>query len=149
MRVVVDTNVLVRATPGRNSPAHQVLETLLTGTHVLVTSGFLLDELTRTLLYERLRAIHGLDDAAVEAYVQSIRDASLVVELPVAMVAIAMDPNDDPIIATAIEGQADVLCTWDRHLFAAPVQEYLARVGIRVLRDTDLVRELEVPPAPG
>ena len=47
MRVVVDTNVLARATPGRNSPARQVLDLLVTPPHVLVASEFLLEELGR------------------------------------------------------------------------------------------------------
>lgn len=79
MRVVLDTNVLARATPGRNSPARQVFDALLVEPHVLVSSEFLLNELGRALRYQRVRAIHGLDDTAIDAYVQAIRDASLVV----------------------------------------------------------------------
>lgn len=148
MRVVLDTNVLARATPGRNSPAKQVLDALLGAPHVLVSSEFLLNELGRALRYDRVRAIHGLDDTAIDAYVQALRDASLVVDVP-ATVAVATDPNDDPVIATAIEGQADVLCTWDRHLFAPAVQQHLTQVGVRVLRDTDLLSELQVLPPSG
>ena len=145
MRVVLDTNVLARATPGRNSPAKQVLDALLVAPHVLVSSEFLLTELGRALRYDRVRAIHGLDDAGIDAYVQALRDASLVVALP-PTVAVSTDPNDDPVIATAIEGQADVLCTWDRHLFAPSVQQHLTQVGVRVLRDTALLNELQSPP---
>lgn len=147
MRVVLDTNVLARATPGRNSPAKQVLDALLLPPHVLVSSDFLLDELGRALRYDRVRAIHGLDEAAIDAYVQATRDACLVVALP-ATVAVSTDPNDDPVIATVVEGQADVLCTWDRHLFAPLVRAHLAPLGIRVLRDTDLLHELQSPPPP-
>jgi putative PIN family toxin of toxin-antitoxin system len=144
MRVVLDTNVLARATPGRNSAARQLLDVLLQSPHVLVSSEFLLSELGRALRYDRVRAIHGLDDPAIDAYVQAVRDASLVVVLP-ATAAVATDPDDDAVIATAIEGQADVLCTWDKHLFAPAVQQYLAPAGVRVLRDTDLLRELQSP----
>jgi hypothetical protein len=147
MRVVLDTNILARATPGRNSPAKQVLESLLHPPHVLVSSEFLLNELRRILRYGRVRAIHGLDDSVIDDYIHAIRAASLVVTHGTPA-AISADPNDDPVIATAIEGQADVLCTWDRHFFSAAVQQHLGQVGVRVLRDTELLRELQgLPPA--
>ena len=148
MRVVLDTNVLARATPGRSSPAKQTLDLLLASPHVLIASEFLLNELGRVLQYPRVRAIHGLDDQTVAAYVQALRDACLIVDLPAANVPVTADPNDDPIIATAIEGQADILCTWDRHLTAPAVRQHLAQLGIRVLRDTELLSELSLPPNP-
>jgi putative PIN family toxin of toxin-antitoxin system len=147
MRVVVDTNVLARAVPSRSSPARQVLEALLAQPHVLVASDFLLSELGRVLRYPRVQQLHGLEETALDSFVQSLRDASLVVEIPTTSAPVASDKDDDPIIATAVEGQADVPCTWDRHFFAPEVTEYLAKAGIRVLRDTDLLRELQ-PPAP-
>lgn len=52
MRVVVDTNVLAGATPGRNSPARQLLDPLVVPPHVLIGSEFLLDELGRVLRYD-------------------------------------------------------------------------------------------------
>lgn len=50
-----------------------------------------------------------------------------------------------PFVATAIDGQADVICTWDKHLFTPSIQQYLGQFGVRVLRDTELVGELRVP----
>ena len=56
---------------------------------------------------------------------------------------VTTDPDDDPIAALAIEGQSDVLCTWDRRFFAPNVQTHLCQFGIRVLRDTELLAELK------
>lgn len=142
MRVVLDTNVLTRAVRGGNNPATQVLEILLTPPHVLIASEFLLGELGRVLRYTRVQQMHGLDDASLNVFVQSIRNASLMVELPPLLTQVASDKDDDPIIATAIEGQADVLCTWDRHLFAPAVVDHLGKAGIRVVQDSELMAEL-------
>lgn len=146
MRVVLDTNVLARAVPGPNSPARQLLERLLAPTHVLVSSPLLLAELARVLRYDRVRAIHGLDDPDIDAYVESLRTASLLVTVT-SPPPVAGDPDDDFVIATAVDGQADVLCTWDRHLYTDAVTQYLGRLGVRVLRDTELLQELQ-PPIP-
>lgn len=151
MRVVLDTNVLARALPGRESPARRLLQAVLLPPHVLIASDFLLNELARVLRYPRVQQIHGLDDASLDTFVQSLGEASLVVDAGQPAAPIATDADDDPIIRTAIEGQADVLCTWDRHFFAPPVVEHLAKAGIRVLRDTELLLELQprlTPPTP-
>ena len=50
--------------------------------HVLIGSPFLLSELARVLRYPRMRKLHGLDDAEIDAYVQAIQSAALMVNLP-------------------------------------------------------------------
>ena len=142
MRVVLDTNVLARAIRGGANPACQVLEALLTRPHVLLASEFLLNELGRVLRYPRMKQMHGLDGASLDAFVLTVRSGSLTVDIQPDTPQVTTDTDDDPIVATAIEGKADVLCTWDRHFFAPTVMQHLAQFGIRVLRDTELLHEL-------
>jgi len=51
MRVVLDTNILIRANPKARGPAREVLQKIVSGEHVLVTSRFLLQEVARVLAY--------------------------------------------------------------------------------------------------
>jgi len=148
MRVVLDTNVLARALPGRNNAAELVLLSLCQSPHVLVASDFLLDELGRVLRYDRQRKIHGLTDEAIDEYVAYVRDAAVIVPVPAAAAnaVVLSDPDDDPIVATAVLGQADVLCTWHRHLYQAAAVQYLHRFRIRVMREGDLLAELRQGP---
>jgi predicted nucleic acid-binding protein len=55
---------------------------------------------------------------------------------------IASDPDDDPVILTAVRGQADVLCTLDRHLYDPKVRAYCTQRNIDVLTDTELLQQL-------
>jgi putative PIN family toxin of toxin-antitoxin system len=144
MRVVLDTNVLARALPGRNNAAEAVLLMLVEPPHVLIASEFMLVELARVLRYERMRRIHGLSDDQLDVFVDRLRQCAEVVEVPAAATdaVVLSDPDDDPIVATAALGRAEVLATWDRHLFEPQVQEYLRRLGVRVMRETDLLAEL-------
>jgi hypothetical protein len=58
MRIVLDTNILVRANPNSNGVARILLLTILeSAEHVLVLSPFLLRETERVLNYPRLQAI--------------------------------------------------------------------------------------------
>jgi putative PIN family toxin of toxin-antitoxin system len=147
MRVVLDTNVLARALPGRNNAAELALLAVCQPPHALIASDFLLDELERVLRYDRQRRIHGFDDAQIDAFVDHIRQAAVVVLVPAAAAdaVVLSDPDDDPIVATAVLGQADVLCTWDRHLYQPAVVQYLHQFRVRVMREGDLLAELRQP----
>lgn len=55
------------------------------------------------------------------------------------------DPGDDPIVAAAVYGRVDVLCTLDRHLRRFEVATYCGQFNIRILTDVELLAELRVP----
>jgi putative PIN family toxin of toxin-antitoxin system len=142
MRVVLDSNILARATPGKTSAAREVLLGTTQQPHVLITAGPLLSELARILQYPRVRALHGLDDAGIQSYLQAIVVGSAVVS-PVSPPPVrTRDPDDDLVIATAVAGRADVICTRDQHFFDPSVQSACAAHGIRVLTDVELLSEL-------
>jgi putative PIN family toxin of toxin-antitoxin system len=149
MRVVLDSNVLARATPGKTSAAREVLLLLAQSPHYLLTSAPLLTELARILQYPRVRALHGLDDAGIQAYLQAVQAAALVI-IPAAPPPIqTRDPADDLVIATAVAGQAEVLCTWDRHIHDPSIAAQCLGRGIRVVKDAELLQELRrLTPSP-
>jgi putative PIN family toxin of toxin-antitoxin system len=142
MRVVLDSNVLARATPGKTSAAREVLLLLARQPHTLVTAAPLFAELARILQYPRVRPLHGLDDAGIQAYLQAIQLGSAVVSPASPSPVRTRDPADDVVIAAAVAGRADVICTWDQHFFDPSVQSACAFHGIRILKDIDLLNEL-------
>ena len=143
MRAVLDTNVLARALPGTTGPAREVLELLAVAPHVLVTAPLLLDELTRVLGYPRLRAMHGLDDSDIATYVRDVEAASVVIALIGPSVTVVQaDPDDNAVIAAALAGQAELICTRDKHFRQQHVLDFCARHGIRIVDDIDLLNEL-------
>lgn len=64
------------------------------------------------------------------------------VTVPDPVPAVASDPDDNIVVATAVTGGADVICTRDRHIRHAVVQAYCATFGIRVLTEVELLNEL-------
>jgi putative PIN family toxin of toxin-antitoxin system len=144
MRIVLDSNVLARAARPVLGPAREVLVRCMDEPHVLLLSAFMLSELRRVLGYERVRKMHGLDDVGIERYVLKIESAASIVLLPATSqeAIVVDDPQDDPIVHTAVAGAADVLCTRDRHLHHRAVTEYCRIHGIEVLDDVKLVARL-------
>lgn len=150
MRVVIDTNVLARAVRGGTGPAAELLAIVMVPPHTFILSPFLLSELARVLRYPRMRKLHQLDDAQLDTYVQSLQTAALVVNPPAAAAGtvVSTDPDDDPVIATAVAGQAEVLCTLDRHLRTQVVRAYCSNHGIQILTDIELLQLIRASAAP-
>lgn len=144
MRVLLDTNVLARAAAGPSGLANELVLAATRPEHVLVLSPFLVSELSRVLRYDRLRQVHGLDDAGIDQYVADLlMVAELVVPPGNPDAVVTDDPDDDPVVAAAIAGKGELLCTKDRHLLSPDVVAYCAAHGVRVVSDVDLVRVLQ------
>jgi uncharacterized protein len=140
MRVVLDTNVLIRANPKARGPARELLQRIVSGDHVLVTSPFLLQELARVLAYPRVAERWKLRTPDIDEYVQILASASEVVA-PVGGTPIVLkDANDDPVLYTAVAGKAEVLCTLDGHFYETAVQSFAANAGFAIMDDAALLR---------
>jgi len=109
VRVFLDTNVLVSAFATRGMCA-DVMRVVL-AEHTLVTSEVVLAELRRVL-----RKRIGLPAPAVKEIEESLREHEVVPKPRVAAALPKRDPDDQWVLASAIEGHADVLVTGDRDL---------------------------------
>ncbi|HEX5273145.1 MAG TPA: putative toxin-antitoxin system toxin component, PIN family [Gemmataceae bacterium] len=149
MRVVPDTNVLARAAR-RGTLAARVIAQLLSAPHLLILSPALVAEMTRVLRYPWLRAMHGLDDPGIDTYVSQLQAAALVLSVGPGDIVpvVANDPDDDWVVATAVVGAAEVICTRDTDFDPPAVRAYCQQHGIRILTDLELLNLLAAPPGP-
>lgn len=150
MRIVLDTNILVRANPNV-SPlglARDLLLTIVFGPHTLILSQAILVEVHRVLKYPHVQRRWPLTEEAIGNYISALKDAAFVVELPGSSPAVVSDPDDDPILQTAVLGQADVLCTRDRAFEHELVREVCRVHAIRIVGDVALIEELRSLPGP-
>lgn len=146
MRAVLDSNVLARAVYSVGGPAEECLQRLCQLPHVLIVSGFLLDELCRVLRYPRMRAVHGFDDEKIEQALALLRAAAVCVDTPEQNVlhVVPHDPDDDYIVA-AVVGGANVLCTRNRHLYHDAPVAYCRQHAIEIMDDIEILARLRAP----
>jgi len=52
------------------------------------------------------------------------------------------DRDDDYVVATAIAGAADVICTWNKHFYHKDVINYCRNHTIEILGDAALLTKL-------
>ena len=140
MRIVLDSNILARAACGPPSPAAELLLRALRSPYTICISPVLLDELNRILRYDRVRKML---DSEIDAFIDHLRVSCLIEEPAKSTTAISTDPDDDWVIATAVQAESRVICTLDRHLRTPAVIQYCQQRGIEVLTDVELLERLK------
>ena len=139
-RIVLDTNIIVRAVASPIGLASELLRDSISNRNLLCTSNFMLAELDRVLRYPRVRKIHGLSDSEMEDFIRSIQQVALVVEVDASKsVRVTRDPDDDPVIETALRSKADYLCSVDQDILAREVVDHCRARGVKVISDTALI----------
>ena len=142
MRFTLDSNILVRAVTSPQGPALRLLDIILDA-HTLVLSRFILDEVERVLLYPRLQARYQITASEAARFTGNLADVAHMVDPVIVRPLVLSDPADDPVLYTAADGKADVLCTRNiRHFDVAEVHSFCAARAIRVMSDLDVLREL-------
>jgi len=115
--VVFDTNVLLPLILGASRSA-RLLARLEADGHRIATTPQILDEVREKLLTgERLRRWLKLSDESIPGFLDDL--ANICVTTPGTLEvrgAVVDDPDDDMIIAAAVESGAAFIVTEDRHL---------------------------------
>lgn len=110
--VVLDTNTLVSGI-GWSGPPSKIVDAVLTGELLLVSSPPLLSELERVLQYPKLARV--LPDPA--AIVERIATVADLVE-PTSTLAVVADEPDNRVLEAAVEARVDAIVTGDAELLA-------------------------------
>ena len=111
VRVVLDTNILISALITRNTPPDKLYQAWLRGEIELVISDAQVAGIYDVLSRPRLRRFLDADEA--DAIAENIATRALVItELPV--VNVSPDPKDNPVLASAIAGKAELIVSGDK-----------------------------------
>ena len=111
VRVVLDTNILISALITRNTPPDKLYQAWLRGEIELVISDAQVAEIYDVLSRPRLRRFLDADEA--DAIAENIATRALIItELPV--VNVSPDPKDNPVLASAIAGKAELIVSGDK-----------------------------------
>lgn len=111
MRVVLDTGILIAALITTDTPPDRIYQYWRKKRYTLITSAWQLEEFRRASRYERVRKFLKSNEAG--NLVNGLkRHAMVLTELP--EVDLSRDPQDNPVIAMAIAGEADYLVSGDR-----------------------------------
>lgn len=140
MRIVFDTNVLVRAHPAGTGSAHRAVWHTIHGGHILITSHYILTELERVLSYPRIQKSFHISAPVAGEYLSLLLRLSEIFTPTAIPDGLLRDQKDAPIIGTALSGNAKILCTGDADLFDTRIASFCAENGLQILTDAQLLR---------
>ena len=137
--VVFDVNVLIPLILPK-SRSTRLLERLTTlGHRVALTPSILADVSDKLRNKASLRKWLGVDDKKIEQFIDALRALCLVFPGVVSVhAAVLADPDDDEILAAAVESGATYVISEDRHLLDLGTWQ-----GIRILTRDELMEELD------
>jgi putative PIN family toxin of toxin-antitoxin system len=111
MRVVLDTGILIAALITVDTPPDKIFQAWKKKRFELITSEWQLDEFRRVSRYEKLNAF--INPVEAGQMINGLKlNAFVYASLPT--VDLCKDPDDNPILAMAIESKADFLVTGDK-----------------------------------
>ncbi len=139
-RAVLDANILARLLLTPRGFSARLLDLLEAGRFVRVTSEFILAEVTDLLSRPHVQRYGPYPPREIAEAVAALRAISTVVPGRYEVFAVAGDPDDNPVLACALEGDADFVVSDDRkHLLPLKhyrgVQIVSAPLFVRLLRN--------------
>jgi putative PIN family toxin of toxin-antitoxin system len=132
----------VRAAARAKGPARRLLDTIEQSGCVLVLSPFLCEEVGRVLRYPRIQALYPMTEAEIDSYIERLASFAEIAAPMEGPPVVLKDPDDDPVVYTALAGGADAICTMDKHFYEPGVLSFCARYRIQVMSELELLRQL-------
>ncbi len=132
-RIVLDTNVLVSGIISHGPPA-QIIDAVYSGRLQLIISPTLLSEFQEVIKRPHIRRKYPALEERLDPLLDYLCTMTIVVPGVPSELFTPDDPDDDWVIACAIEGQADFIVSGDPHLKALQTVR-----GIRVLTPRQFV----------
>lgn len=118
MRVVLDTNQHISAIIRPNGHPAQIVKLWRVGLIELAISPFILEEFETVVRRPRIQQKYNLSDADIAEYLEVLKTFAVIVRGTITVNAVPDDPDDDVIIACAIEAEADMIISGDQHLLS-------------------------------
>ena len=134
--VVLDTNVIVSSLQFQKGSLAEVWHILDAGRFRLLISPFIVTETARILRHR----FHWQDQRLLQTTLRAIVKKAELVNPSSIPDAVPNDPDDNHIIACAVEGCANLIVSGDRHLLDLAEYE-----GIPIIRPVDFLRTVNTP----
>lgn len=134
MRVVLDTNQHISSIIQPNGNPAQILRLWHLGLIELAISPAMLEEFQRVVHRPRIQQKYNLSDEDIDEYLELLREFAIVVPGSITINAVPADPDDNIIIACALEAEADVIISGDRHLLTLGSYQ-----GIPIVKASDFL----------
>mgnify|MGYP003555944748 FL=1 len=137
-RVVLDTDIIVTALRSATGGSNAVLREAAYGRITPLVTPALFLEYEAVLKRPEQRLVHGLGLRDIDRFLSALAASCEAVEVSFQWRPQLSDANDEMVLETAVNGQADALITHNVRDFVKGAE----RFGLRVLRPGEFLKEL-------
>lgn len=116
IKVVLDTNVVVSAYLVPTGKPAEILSLARRGKLHIFLSPKIIDEIKRTLLSPKLRKIHKATPEQTILFISAFSKVATITPGTKSVDVVKDDPDDNKILACALEGGVDYIVSGDYHL---------------------------------
>ena len=116
LRAVVDTNLFISGIFAKNSPPAKLQDLWINKRFELATSIKILKEVSRVLQYPKIKKSFHPDKEKIRRFFRLVFRKALITKGLYTVNKIADDPDDNVLLACAVEAEADFIVSGDRHL---------------------------------
>lgn len=134
LRAVLDTNVFVSGLKSQKASPGQIIDAWMQKRFTVITSPQLLAEIHEVLMRPAILVLLKKTPHEVNEFIKLLIQKTFVTEGKLEIDVLKNDPDDNMVLATAIEGQATCLVTGNTKHF--PSKEYQ---GIKILTPQEFI----------
>lgn len=138
MRIVLDTSVLVAALRSRSGAGNAILRLVAERRVVLLATPPLFLEYEEVLMRAEHRLVHRLSPQELDGFLQELAALIEPVELHFRWRPQVHDSNDEMVLETAINGEAEALVTYNTGDFTTGAE----RFGLPVLTPGEFLKRM-------
>ena len=132
MRVVLDANQFVSSLLVKVGLPAQALDAWRAGAYQLIISPAILEEIEHTLGYTRIQRKYNISAATVARLLHELPNSAIVVGGQADVTgAVPDDPDDEIVLECAVDGNADIIVSGDRHLLDLESYQGITIVSVR------------------
>lgn len=134
IRAVLDTNVFVSGIKSQKTPPGQIVDAWMKKQFTVITSPQLILEIHEVLRRPAILDLLKKTPNEVDKFVKNLIQKTFVTKGKLELDVLKNDPDDNMVIATAVEGQAAYLVTGNTKHF--PSEEYQ---GVKIVTPQEFV----------
>lgn len=116
LKVVLDTNLFISGLINPLGPPAQLLNAWRRYAYILITSREILEEIERVLTYSHIVKKYHLSREVIESNISLIKQEAIVLFDTIKLNVIKSDPDDNKVLACALEAKAQYIISGDDHL---------------------------------
>lgn len=139
MKIVLDTDVMVAALRSAKGASRRLLVLLDEGKFEALASVSLMIEYEAVLKRPENLSVAGLTELEVEEFISALATMVTPVEIFYLWRPVLKDPDDEFVFETAINGQADVIATFNIKDYREGAKQF----AVKILTPGEVLRRLE------